>query len=277
MSQFIVDPEIQSLLPPLTADEEAGLEAKLKAEGCREPLSVGAYTGLDKPILIDGHHRRRICSKLGIDYKVADAMSFNSRAELIQWVIDNQLSRRNLTDERRSYYRGREYLNTKQAHGGQISDSASDNGKGMSQNETSLRTDVAIAEKHGVSRATIARDAEFAKAVDEIKKTDPKKAEAILNGDTKLTKSAVIKQTRPVPEKKPRAAKSGREKFDWKKLDKSFGEFSRSIEDIAKAYDDKNCLEHRNLHKSLDGVYKLVLAWRKRLLKLETESNPLHA
>jgi hypothetical protein len=32
-----IDPEFQALMPPLSAEERAGLEASLLAEGCRDP------------------------------------------------------------------------------------------------------------------------------------------------------------------------------------------------------------------------------------------------
>ena len=58
-----IDPEFKSLIPPLTPDERAGLEASILTEGCRDALIVWG------DILIDGHNRYEICTKHNIPYK----------------------------------------------------------------------------------------------------------------------------------------------------------------------------------------------------------------
>jgi hypothetical protein len=57
-----IDPEIQALIPPLTADELAQLEANLLDEGCRDRLVVWSANGT----LLDGHHRHALCQQHGI-------------------------------------------------------------------------------------------------------------------------------------------------------------------------------------------------------------------
>src|SRR5438128_796267 len=107
-----IDPEIAALLPSLTSEELAELEVTLAAEGCRDRLVVWKETG----ILLDGHNRLAICEKRKIG-DVTEEISLPDREHAIQWVIENQLARRNLTDERRAYFRGKEYLNKKHHHG----------------------------------------------------------------------------------------------------------------------------------------------------------------
>ena len=58
-----IDPEFKALIPPLTPDERAGLEASILTEGCRDALIVWG------DILIDGHNRYEICTKHNIPYK----------------------------------------------------------------------------------------------------------------------------------------------------------------------------------------------------------------
>jgi ParB-like chromosome segregation protein Spo0J len=180
-----IDPEFAALLPPLTREEFTDLEMKVSVEEFREPLVVWKETGT----LLDGHHRLKICDKYKIQYFTKE-ISFPSRERAIQWVIDNQLARRNLTDERRAYYRGKEYLAKKQQHVGQtVSDGQNDHpGQTVSQ---------ALAQKHGVGEKTIRRDAEFAQAIDQIGATDPAKKEAILSGTSGLTKQQVTNATNP--------------------------------------------------------------------------------
>lgn len=91
-----VDPEFSALIPPLQADELAGLEASLQADGCRDALVV--WRGKD--ILLDGHNRKAICDRLGISYQTK-AMPFADRLDAMIWIRTNQASRRNLTDSQR--------------------------------------------------------------------------------------------------------------------------------------------------------------------------------
>ena len=86
-----IDKEFQSLIPPLTAEEYAGLEQSIIAEGCRDALVTWNGT------LIDGHNRYEICQKHGIPFRTQEK-HFDSREDAKVWIIDNQLSRRNLSE-----------------------------------------------------------------------------------------------------------------------------------------------------------------------------------
>lgn len=98
MGIVMVDPELQALIPPPSADELAQLEANIMAEGCREALVVWDYDGLT--ILLDGHNRLKICEKHSLGYKTISC-DIEDRDEAIRWIITNQLGRRNLTDAQR--------------------------------------------------------------------------------------------------------------------------------------------------------------------------------
>jgi hypothetical protein len=86
-----IDPEFQALIPPLAVEERQQLEANILADGCRDPLVVWNGT------LIDGHNRFEICTRRNIGYDVVDK-SFESRTQVILWMIENQFGRRNLAD-----------------------------------------------------------------------------------------------------------------------------------------------------------------------------------
>ena len=64
----VIDPEFESLIPPLAEDEYRGLEESILADGVRDALVVWRAYG----ILLDGHNRKRICDKHGIDYPVKE-------------------------------------------------------------------------------------------------------------------------------------------------------------------------------------------------------------
>lgn len=89
-----IDPEFKNLIPPLTAEEYAGLEESIIAEGCRDALIL--WDG----ILIDGHNRYEICTRHNIPFETTE-MFFPSRDDVKLWMMKNQLSRRNLNDMQR--------------------------------------------------------------------------------------------------------------------------------------------------------------------------------
>lgn len=87
-----IDPEFKSLIPPLSAEELAGLEQSIRDEGCRVPLDV--WHGHN--ILLDGHNRHEICTRLGIAYRTAE-IDLPDRDTAKVWIIRNQFNRRNLS------------------------------------------------------------------------------------------------------------------------------------------------------------------------------------
>ena len=74
----------------LTAVEYEKLEESIIEEGVRDPLVL--WNG----ILIDGHNRFEIAQKHSLEYKTVENITLANREEVIQWIIKNQLGRRNL-------------------------------------------------------------------------------------------------------------------------------------------------------------------------------------
>ena len=89
-----IDKEFAELIPPLTEEEYKGLEASILAEGCRDALVVWNDT------LIDGHNRYRICKEHSIAFQTVQR-DFADRDAVKLWIMQNQLSRRNLNDFQR--------------------------------------------------------------------------------------------------------------------------------------------------------------------------------
>lgn len=84
-----IDPEFRALIPPLTREEFAQLEANLLADGCRDSLI--AWNG----VLLDGHNRLEICEAHNLPYRVSEQRC-QDRDDVKAWIIRNQLGRRNL-------------------------------------------------------------------------------------------------------------------------------------------------------------------------------------
>lgn len=61
----VVLPEMAQLLPPLTGEQLAALEADILANGCYSPIIVN-----EDMSIIDGHNRQELCEKHGIPYKM---------------------------------------------------------------------------------------------------------------------------------------------------------------------------------------------------------------
>ena len=91
---MVIDNEFQGLIPTLTDDEFKGLEDSILSEGCRDALVVWGDT------LVDGHNRYKICKKHNLPFKTIQK-EFSSRDEVLLWILNNQLSRRNLNDFQR--------------------------------------------------------------------------------------------------------------------------------------------------------------------------------
>lgn len=91
---LIIDPEFAALIPPLTPDEFSGLEKSILEEGCRDAIIVWGN------IIVDGHNRFNICSKHNIPYRT-EYRDFPNRETAMLWMLQNQLSRRNLNDFQR--------------------------------------------------------------------------------------------------------------------------------------------------------------------------------
>ena len=181
---FIIDPEIQSLLTPHTKEEHDAFEKLVLEDKHLDPIVVAILEG--KKILGDGHNRYYLALQHGLECPVR-YKKFSTREQLIQWVIDNQFGRRNLTEERKAYYRGKEYLNSKKVVG-----KPSDNSPTVGELGGTAKK---VAEKHGVSHGTVENDAKFAEAVDGLK---DREKEAVLNGTSGTTKKDIINGIQPI-------------------------------------------------------------------------------
>jgi len=85
-----IDQEFKSLIPPLTAEEYAGLEESIVQEGCRDALVLWGN------VLIDGHNRYEICTAHNIPFQTVQK-DFADRDAAMLWMIDLQRGRRNLS------------------------------------------------------------------------------------------------------------------------------------------------------------------------------------
>jgi len=145
-----IDPELKSLIPPLSEDERSQLEQNLIENGCRDPLVV--WDG----VLLDGHNRFEICQRHGIEFSTVE-IDLPDREAAEDWMDANQLGRRNLSPDAFKWILGRRYNRTKKADGQR-------GPKKLDQNEPAS-TAAKLAKEHAVSEATVKRAAKFAEEV----------------------------------------------------------------------------------------------------------------
>ncbi len=151
------------MIPPLGASEREQLESNLLASGCRDPLVV--WKGHN--ILLDGHNRYEICTSEGIEFSTV-SIDLPDRDAALDWIIRNQLGRRNLTPEAVSYFRGMLYEAVKAKVTNPSGKNQHSEVKHQNDVQPKTPTSELLAGELKVGKATIERDARFARDVNTI-------------------------------------------------------------------------------------------------------------
>lgn len=89
--EFVIDREFNELMDNLSSFEHEQLEKSLLKDGFK-----GAPIMVWKGIVVDGHNRYSICREHGIPFEVKE-LEFDSREDVIDWMVRTQLGRRNLS------------------------------------------------------------------------------------------------------------------------------------------------------------------------------------
>lgn len=172
-----IDNEFRNYIRPLSSEEYDKLEASILSEGIRDPLVI--WQG----ILLDGYHRYKIAQEHGLEYKTVE-VELPDRDAAKEWILVNQLGRRNLTEQEASYYRGKLYSAKKQQ--GKRTDLT------LAHFGLKLNTAEELGKQYGVSKNTIKRDEEFSQAVDKVAdEVGTEARNAILSGQAKVPKERV--------------------------------------------------------------------------------------
>lgn len=171
-----IDPELQRYLPVRSAADLIGLEKSIvESKGNRDPIVIWA----EENIIADGHERFAICERHGLPIRV-EYREFPTREAVLEWMVNEQLNRRNLSDRDRDYFIGLRYDMERAKHGGKRD--------GESRGSTAER----IAEEQQVSASTVRQAAEFTKAVDSIAAVEGEEAKRKILAGEGGSKAAVI-------------------------------------------------------------------------------------
>jgi ParB-like chromosome segregation protein Spo0J len=85
----------QDVVPELSSEEYHSLKESIKNRGLRMPIIINKQN-----VLLDGHHRYKICEELGIEPKF-EVIDFADEFEEQLFVIEANLQRRQLSNFQR--------------------------------------------------------------------------------------------------------------------------------------------------------------------------------
>ena len=146
-----IDKEFKNLIPPLSAEEYAQLEQNCIDYGIRDSLIITALPGESDTVLIDGHNRFEIAQKNNLAYNIM-RLDFPDREAVKEWIIKNQLGRRNIP----AYVRAELALKLKPVIEAQAKKRMSEGAKGTQISaEAKGETRDKLAQAAGVSHDTI--------------------------------------------------------------------------------------------------------------------------
>jgi hypothetical protein len=218
INNISIDAEFQNLIRPLSDQERAELRDSLSRCGLLSPLIIWNNEG--KNILVDGHNRLSLWKEFNgfnDEYELkTQELRFGNRDKVKEWIIKNQLGRRNLSPDDYKLLVGMLYNQRKKG--------AHDGGKGKprtgDQNDPHFKNDKTaeiVAAETGVSPATVKRAGKLAAKVEEIQQAEPE-----LPRQEVITKAKeIIAEAAPNPEPPKRS------------LDEMLAErWSRFIKDI---------------------------------------------
>jgi hypothetical protein len=193
-SKIVIDPEFEKLIRPLSKDERRELQESLSSCGLLMPLVVWNTEG--KTILVDGHNRLSLWKEFNgfneeYEFKTQE-LCFGNRDNAKEWIIKNQLGRRNLSPKDFKLLVGMLYNQRKKAVGSVNQHTVAKGQIDPQQKQDS--TAGAVAAETGVSPATVKRAGKLAAAVEAIQAAEPE-----------LPREEVIaKATKPVAKPKPK-------------------------------------------------------------------------
>jgi len=153
---IVIDPEFRDLIPALSEEELNGLEKSIVENGFNPAFPLIIWK--DYNILVEGHNRYNVCMKHNIEPLVIE-QEFESREHVMSWMLDNQLSRRNLTTEQKNDLIGKKYNLEKKSRGG---------AKG---NNCTLNVADKIAKEFDVSPRSVKNAGKYNKSLDQISET----------------------------------------------------------------------------------------------------------
>lgn len=159
MRELKIDSEFKDLLPPPTNEEYKQLEKNILENGFDKHFPIMEWHGY----IADGHNRFSICKKHNIE-PVVGTLAFETKEEVIEWMFDIQLGRRNLSsfqriavvEKKRAYYEKKAKEKQAEYHGNQYDKKSgiTSNLVEVQNNRTDNETNSKLAKLAGVGKET---------------------------------------------------------------------------------------------------------------------------
>jgi hypothetical protein len=181
LQEIIIDEGFKKFLPSLDDDTFTWLERSLLEYGCQNPLVLW------QNILIDGHNRYEIIQKHNLPFNTL-SMEFDSREDVIIWIITTQVARRNLNPTQLSYFRGTHY-NTEKVRLGSVNQHTRVANVQSEQEQVFGSTAERLSDHYSVSPMTIRRDGRLADGINTIGESSPEAKELILSGHGNISRT----------------------------------------------------------------------------------------
>ena len=185
-----IDEELKNLLPPLSTEEYKGLEKSILENGFDRTKPIATWKGY----IADGHNRYSVCQKHKIPFVSFElASTIATKADVIKWMLDGQLNRRNLSPAQRvtiaKKYEDsiRAVAKENMSKGGGDKKSGFIQGQNPILQENKIITNEEIAKIAQVSPATVARYDVVMKSDEDDLKEQMKKSDITIRKASKVT------------------------------------------------------------------------------------------
>lgn len=173
------DSEFELLHITSSDDYNKNLEKNILKNGISHPLII--WQGF----LVDGYKRYRICQKHGIPFPT-HTISAETRFDVMEWICDQILLRKDLSEERKKYYIGKKFLYRVDASKDKPGIEISIPGQPKMR---SKRYGIAavIGDPFDLSYGTVLKYGQYASALDSIKAQESDIFERIVSGEVKIS------------------------------------------------------------------------------------------
>lgn len=205
MQNIIVSPRFRDKIPKPTPEEYRQLEENILHDGeIREPLVLWR----DHDILLDGHNRWKIYQEHtdALPFPAIRQLAFDDEDAAEDWMLLNQLGRRNLNEMQITALRGMLYKARKASHGGKREMERGVGGQFTARVQNGplpsepKRVADDLAEQLGIGATTIKRAEHFVDGLDAAEAVVPGFKDEILTGHTPAKKSDIAELRKMEPE-----------------------------------------------------------------------------
>jgi hypothetical protein len=273
--ELIIDSEFKNLIPPMKPEEFQGLKENIVNNGYDILYPIVIWNN----IIIDGHNRYSICKEFNIQFSVSEK-NFNNRFEVMNWIINNQLNRRSMTNEQRSYLIGKRYQEEKKEEGRPKIGTNVVPLVTLRPNNSNIEQK--IAEKYKVSPETVRKAEKFANAIDEVANNASINPYKILGREIKATRKDIVGLSQQsaevqkeiiekVEKKEIPSIKSALKKIEDKVI---FGEIKEEL-DVEPEIDYKEIEERENEYSSpyylAEKIFEIINNYKKEYDDVDLE------